>query len=276
MKSLIIGADGLVGMALARLLPGAIKTTHATHDITNGPAMMRLMSDVRPDVVYLAAAKTNVDACQDKRSAVVNVGGTMMVLRMCETFDCKLVWFSSGYVFDGESKTPYHEIHPTAPLQEYGRQKEMVELSMLRSKHPVLIIRTIGVFGDERGKKNFVKSVVASVTSNKTVMAPVDQFMNPVLSSDLAEITIGLVNGHWSGIYHVAGDATVSKYEFARMVADYMGREKMVKGVTSEEMHQRAPRPRMAALDCSVIQGRGFTVPSFEKGLERFLDSAYG
>lgn len=276
MKSLVIGADGLVGMALARLLPGATKTTHTTHDITDYHAMLKLVSDVRPDVVYLAAAKTNVDACQDKRSSAVNVSGTMMVLRLCEMFGCKLVWFSSGYVFDGQSKLPYGEIHPTAPLQEYGKQKEAVELAMLRSGHPVLIVRTIGVFGEERGKKNFVKSVVSTVTSNKTVMAPVDQYMNPILSSDLAETTIGLVNKSCYGIYHVAGDTTVSKYEFARMVADYMGREKLVEGVMSEDMHQRAPRPRMAALDCSVIHERGFTVPSFEKGLERFLDAEYG
>lgn len=278
MKSLVIGADGQVGMALARLLPGATKTTHATLDITNYHAVLKVLSDVRPDVVYLAAAKTNVDACQDKRnnSSAVNVTGTMIVLHLCEMFGCKLVWFSSGYVFDGNSKTPYGEIHPTAPLQEYGKQKEAIELAILSTGDPALIVRTIGVFGEERGKKNFVKSVVSSVTSNKIVMAPIDQYMNPVLSSDLAEITIGLVNRHCNGIYHVAGDTTVNKFEFARMVADYMGREKMVEGVMSEDMHQRAPRPRMAALDCSVIQELGFTVPSFEKGLERFLDSEYG
>lgn len=262
-------------MALARQLPGAIKTTHETHDITDYSKMFRLFSELRPDTVYLAAAKTNVDACQDKKTSVVNVGGTIMVLRLCEMFDSKLVWFSSGYVFNGLNKVPYDELHPTDPIQEYGKQKAAVEQAMIHSGHKVLIIRTVGVFGEERGKKNFVKGVVSSVTANKKVFAPIDQYMNPISSRDLAEITIGLARNCF-GIYHVAGDETVSKYDFARRVADYVGREKMVEGVMSENMKQKAPRPRMAALDCSVMAEKGYAVPSFEKGLESFLDAEYG
>lgn len=275
MKPLVLGADGLVGMALSRQLTGGVKATHDMLDITDYDKMFHLFSELRPDIVYLAAAKTNVDACQDKKSAAVNVGGTIMTLRLCEMFDSKLVWFSSGYVFDGQSKKPYDELQMTGPLQEYGKQKEAVEQAMLSSGHKVLIIRTIGVFGEERGKKNFAKSVATSVTSGKKVFAPIDQYMNPISAQDLAEITIGLAR-HSFGIYHVAGDEVVSKYDYARRVADFMGREKMVEGVMSSDMKQRALRPRMAALDCSVMEEKGFAVPSFEKGLERFLESEYG
>lgn len=276
MKTLILGAGGLVGAALARLMPSATKTSHDTLDITRYDDMFRVFSEVRPDVVYLAAAKTNVDACEDRKSGDVNVSATIMTLRLCEMFDSKLVWFSSGYVFNGLSKIPYDELHPTDPIQNYGRQKVAVEDAMVHSGHNILIIRTIGVFGEEQGKKNFVKSVTSSVTSGKKVFAPIDQYMNPILASDLAETTIGLVSRNSYGIYHVAGDETISKYEFAHTVAAYFGKEKMVEGVTSDQMKQRAARPRMGALDCSALSDKGFYAPSFEKGLSRFLDSEYG
>lgn len=275
MKSLIIGADGLVGQALARQMPSALKTTHETLDITNYNSLFKLFSDERPGTVYLAAAITNVDACQDASTGATNVGGTTLVLRLCEMFDAKLVWFSSGYVFDGKSKAPYTEQDECNPIQNYGIQKRTVERTILNSKHNALVIRTIGVFGEERGNKNFVKSVAASVTTRKKVFAPTDQYMNPISSYNLATITIGLAQ-HQTGVWHVAGDETVSKYEFAARVAGYFGKEKLVEGVTSDKLKQKAPRPRMGALDCSELGRVMWAAPSFQKGLMGFLEAEYG
>lgn len=276
MSDIILGADGLVGHALGRVNISAHRYTHDMLDITDYSAMLNAFDLQRPKVAYLCAANANVDACEDKKTDAVNVGATIMTLRLCEMFDTKLVWFSSSYVFNGLSRVPYEESHPTDPVQHYGYQKETVERHILHSGHRALIVRTVGVYGTERRSKNFVKSVAQSVSANKKVFAPIDQYMNPIYAVDLAELTVRLAQKYY-GIWHVAGDETVSKYDFAVEVAKFFGKERMVEGVTSDALPQKANRPRMGALDCSELsQHLGVGCPSLTSRLHQFLENEYG
>lgn len=273
--NVIFGSDGMIGRALARQMPDALRYNRSQVDICDYSQMFSLFSEHRPQVLFLAAANSNVDACEDVNTGKVNVAGTLLVLRLCEMFDTKLVWFSSSYVFNGLSRVPYEEQTPTDPVQNYGRQKEKVEQEILHGHTPNLIVRTVGVFGNEIGNKNFVKSVAASVTTRRKVFAPTDQYMNPIFSNDLANIVVGL-SRHHTGIFHVAGDQCVSKYEYAVQVAKWFSKEHMVEGVTSDKVKRKVPRPRMACLDCGEIGLLGYSIPSFTVGLSQFLESEYG
>ena len=121
-----------------------------------------------------------------------------------------------------------------------------------------------------------VKSVAQAVTSRKTVVAPVDQYMNPIYAVDLAELTVRIAQ-KFNGIWHVAGDETVSKYDFAMEIAKYFGKERLVEGVTSDKLKYRAPRPNMGALDCSELsQHLGVGCPKLSVRLNQFLEAEYG
>lgn len=275
MSDLIFGSSGLVGRALHRAADKAFGIPHDMVDINDYTSMLQVFETHRPKIVYLAAANSNVDACEDKRTDAVNVGGTIMCLRLCEMFDAKLVWFSSSYVFNGLSRVPYNEQHPTDPVQHYGVQKETVERHILHSGHKALIVRTVGVFGSEQGNKNFVKQVATSVSANKKVFAPADQYMNPIYAVDLAELTIKLAQKYY-GIWHVAGDDVVSKYDFAREIARFFGKERMVEAVTSDKIKQKAARPSMGALDCTeMCQHLKVGSPGLLARLNTFLDGEY-
>lgn len=278
MKSLIIGSRGLVGSALARQIPNAIhgipveaKEPNARYtDITKYESLFKVFSNERPDVVYLPAAIAHVDRCEESHGTdVVNVRGAITVLRLCESFGAKLVYFSSSYVFDGKKKTPYTIQDETFPINYYGKQKETVENTILASDAKFVIIRTVGVFGTERLKKNFAKQVISVIFSSKKVFVPNDQFMNPILSNDLARISIRLADKH-QGIFHVAGDTCLSKYEFAVKIAEKFGLEKLIIPKTTEEMQQKAPRPKNGCLNCDSLKELGLFVPSFDEGLTRF------
>jgi dTDP-4-dehydrorhamnose reductase len=282
MKSLIIGAQGLVGSALAKQLPDALlgipmeptKKNQVYTDLLRYESLLKVFDQHRPDVVYLPAYITNVDKCEDFGTNSVNIRGAITVLRLCEQFNSKFVFFSSSYVFDGQEKEPYRVQHETCPIQNYGIQKETVERAALKSDAKMLIVRTVGVFGEERRKKNFAKQVISAVFAGRQVFSPTDQFMNPVLSTDLAKTTIRLAEKH-NGLYHVAGDECVSKFEFAKRVARYFHLENLVVGVSTEEMKQRAPRPKMGGLNCNTLVDVGMKIPSFQGGLLHFLEMNY-
>jgi len=282
MKSLIIGANGMVGTALSRQLPNAIKTVRLPDpvptrfelyaDITKYETLFPVFANYRPEVVYLAAANTNVDKCESLETNVTNVRGPTQILRLCEQFGSKLVFFSSPYVFNGKSEWPYDIAEETAPINNYGMQKELVEQLILKSSLRFVIIRTVGVFGFDRERKNFVNRVSDTVNTGKKVYAPSDQVMNPISSSDLARIAVQLAKDE-QGIFHVAGDACVSKYEFARTVADYFDHKNLIVPRTSEQMKQKAARPKMGCLDCHELEVLGIQIPNFYKSLYLFLDA---
>lgn len=280
MRSLIIGARGLVGSALKKRLPDALggiaieSGEFAYVDVTKYETLFKVFSTFRPEIVYLSAAIAHVDKCEDFGTSVVNVKGALTVLRLCESFNAKLVWFSSSYVFDGDKKTPYTVLDDTNPVNNYGKQKVTVENLILDSEAKFLIVRTVGVYGEERTKKNFAKQVISSIFRGQKVFAPNDQTMNPILSSDLARVTIKLAESH-TGIWHVAGDTRLTKYQFAKRIAGYFGYENLVESRSSEEMQQKAKRPKNGCLDCSELERIGIKIPSFDAGLVSFLGQEF-
>lgn len=282
MKTLIIGSQGLVGTALRKYIPDALcgvqmetsKKNERYLDILKYETLFKMFSEYRPDIVYLPAAIAHVDKCEDVSTNVVNVRGITTVLRLCEQFESKLVWFSSSYVFDGYSKEPYTVDAQTNPLNNYGKQKEAIERLILKSDANFIIIRTVGVFGEERRKKNFAKQVISAVFSGTKVIVPNDQYMNPILSNDLARIAVKLAD-KGKGLFHVAGDTCISKYDFAVRIAKYFSLDKLVISATSEEMKQRAIRPKMGCLDCSSLIKLGIEIPSLEQGMLKFLQLEY-
>src|SRR2546422_1286820 len=92
MRSLVIGASGQVGHHILRALVGqgqwAAGTCH-THpepglvplDLRDRDSVLSLVSDVAPDVVFLAASCTNVDYCEvnPQLAYTINVEGTKHV-----------------------------------------------------------------------------------------------------------------------------------------------------------------------------------------------------
>lgn len=282
MKSLIIGGRGLVGSALKRCIPDALvgisvepkEPDQVYTDITKYETLFKVFQNYRPQVVYLPAAIAHVDKCESHSTDVVNVKGAITVLRLCEAFDCKLVYFSSSYVFDGEKESPYTILDEPNPVNHYGEQKLTVENQILQSDIDFLIVRTVGVYGVERTKKNFAKQVISAIFSGKKVYAPNDQWMNPILSIDLARIVEKLAH-KYSGMWHVSGNECITKFEFAQRIAGYFGMESMVEPRTTEEMNQKARRPVNGCLDCSELSRNGFVIPDFNGGLVKFLAMEY-
>lgn len=293
----VIGANGLVGHALMRYLDvvGTFRNCkdnliegkkYEYLDITDKQKVEEFFVTHKPKKVFLAAANPWVDGCENPDTDKVNISGMTHIISNCGIYNSQLIFFSSSYVFDGESGVPYRHKDETFPINRYGRQKEQIE-KLIRNREDLqyLIIRTVGVFGHEGSPKNFVAQIQRAVKDNRKVYVPSDQTMNPVWSNDLARTTIHLSNRYSGEIFHVAGDKCLSKYEFAINVAFKLGCKKpheLIIGMKSEDMKSNNPslpmanRPKNGCLDCGQLQARALTIPHFEKGLWKFLAAEYG
>jgi len=246
-------------------------------DLTEKDKINVMFEKHKPKRVFLAAANPYVDGCENPETDKVNINGVSSVIENCGIYDAQVVFFSSSYVFNGKSQTPYKPHDLTEPINRYGRQKELIE-GLITSKDRLryLIIRTVGVFGKEGRAKNFVSQVTKAISENKRIRVPLDQTMNPIWSMDLARISIHLSDRYSNEVFHVAGDKCLSKYEWAIKIAYKAGYKKphdIVVGVESEEMKQMAIRPSNGCLDSHSLTARAMSVPNLEKGLAKFLDS---
>ena len=94
----------------------AVTTTpYVSMDITDSDAVDRIISEICPDVVIHCAAWTAVDMAEDddKVEAVrrVNAGGTQNIADACKAVDCKMLYLSTDYVFDGQGTEPWKPVN---------------------------------------------------------------------------------------------------------------------------------------------------------------------
>ena len=136
MKMLVTGAAGQLGHNIIKEAEKrgheAIGTdlgekwTGLQIDITDAEAVRQAIREIRPDIVYHCAAWTAVDAAEDAGEIVfkVNAQGTRNIAEACKETDCKMVYISTDYVFNGQGTEPWQpDCKNYAPLNVYGQSK---------------------------------------------------------------------------------------------------------------------------------------------------------
>lgn len=287
MKTVVFGANGLVGSALMHYLGDAVGTFHDSKDnlmegrcyewldITLKDKVEAFFALHKPNRVFIACANPYVDGCENPETDKVNLIGISRLVSLAKLYDAQCVFFSSSYVFEGTSQVPYKPKDETFPLNRYGRQKEIIERQIVSTEGlQYLIIRTVGVFGKEGRPKNFVDQIRRAVKENRKIIVPSDQTMNPIWSMDLAKTVVHLADRYGGETFHVSGNKCVSKYEWAVSIAYKLGCKKpheLIVGIKTDDAQQIANRPKNGCLDCNGLSAFAITIPSLEKGLEKYL-----
>ena len=77
-------------------------------DITDSAEVDKVITEVKPNIVILCAAWTAVDAAEDEENIpkvkAINVDGTQNIANVCKKLDCKMIYISTDYVFNGQRK----------------------------------------------------------------------------------------------------------------------------------------------------------------------------
>jgi dTDP-4-dehydrorhamnose reductase len=280
---LVIGASGLVG----RRLMGALQTRGATAvgtsasrpgaglrrlDIVDASQVDACLDDVRPRTVYLAAALTHVDFCEDHEDEArrINVLGPCVVAEAARRAGAKLVFYSTEYVFDGLDG-PYDEDAAPNPLSVYGRTKLEAENALRGILDDALIVRTTVVFGWDRQSKNFAMQIYDRVQRGLEMTIPDDQLGSPTWAGYLADASVRLVEKGASGVVNVVGRDIVTRTEFARaLVRVFGGGPELVIPVSTASLGQKAARPLRGGLRTGRLRALlGEEPPSLEESLER-------
>lgn len=295
MKTLVTGANGLLGQHLVALLvkegyevlatgrgkerlPQELAETLRYYDvdITDADAVHRLFDAEKPEIVVHTAAMTQIDECEleQERCETVNVQATAQLLLEAEAVSRHFIYLSTDFVFDGQ-KGNYAEDDHLNPVSWYGFTKVHAESVVETSEIDWTIVRTCLVYGNvlQGTRSNIITWVKQSLEQGKAIKVVNDQWRTPTYVEDLARGILLIIQQKATGIYHLSGKDKRTPYEMALATAAYTGLDaSLIEKVDASSFRQPAKRPPVTGFDISKAERElGYKPLSFEEGLRKLL-----
>ncbi|MCI8795675.1 MAG: dTDP-4-dehydrorhamnose reductase [Dorea sp.] len=255
-------------------------------DITDARAAEERIIEAKPDVVVHCAAWTAVDLAEDEdkvdKVRAINADGTRNIAEVCKKLDCKMVYISTDYVFDGQGTEAWDpDCKDYKPLNVYGETKLEGELAVADRLTKYFIVRIAWVFG--KSGKNFIKTMLNVGKTHDRITVVNDQIGTPTYTFDLARLLVDMIETEKYGYYHATNEGGyISWYDFTKEIfrqaveighQEYAEERISVVPVTTKEYGiSKAVRPFNSRLDRGKIAASGFEpLPSWQDALGRYL-----
>lgn len=269
--TILLGASGQLGTALARRLEDVTTPTRAEVDLgrVTRDSIARLIDSVGPAAVINCAAWTAVDAAEtaEREATAVNGIAVGLLAEAADERGIPFVTYSTDYVFDGAFDRPYREDDTPNPVNAYGRSKLVGEERALRHERS-LVIRTSWVQSGTH--PCFIRKMVELSRERGPMRVVDDQVGRPTFTEDLADATMAALRLGITGLVHVANSGVASWYELARETVALAGGDSQVEAIPSAEFQTAAERPSNSVLDLGRMEQLGIpALPSWETSLKR-------
>lgn len=281
MKVLVTGVKGQLGYDVVNELTKrghtAIGVDIDEMDITDKHSVQIVIEKTKPDAVIHCAAWTAVDLAEDEDKIAmvraVNTDGTRNIAEICKKLNCKMMYISTDYVFNGQGTEPWEpDCKDYEPLNVYGQTKLGGELAVANLLEKYFIVRIAWVFGVNGN--NFIKTMLNVGKKYDELTVVNDQIGTPTYTYDLARLLVDMIETKKYGYYHATNEGGyISWYDFACEIFKQAGYNTKVKPVTTEEYGlSKAKRPFNSRLDKSKLIENGFKpLPTWQDALSRYL-----
>ncbi|MCF7805028.1 MAG: SDR family oxidoreductase [Candidatus Marinimicrobia bacterium] len=293
-RLLITGISGFLGWNITRLKPkdweihGVYNTHHVSvpgvntiqTDLTGAEVLNELFRKVQPEAVIHAAAVSSPNECENDPEGArrINIDASIAIAELCLESSIPLVFTSTDLVFDGESP-PYAENTAPNPINIYGKHKAEAEQAIASQNPDALIVRLPLMFGDPGpASSNFYQYMRNQLEKGKSLTLFSDEHRT-MLSGMAAARGIFQLLGKASGVVHLPGPESVSRYEFGRILAEVFGfPEELIEPVSQRSTDHVAARPGDVSLQSHRAHQLGFNPPPLSEQLRecRILESLTG
>jgi dTDP-4-dehydrorhamnose reductase len=287
MKFLITGSSGLIGSQIVKDLINQNHIVYSCYhndlpfdgipvqlDLTNQSNIVQVIEEIMPDRIIHLAALTDVELCETNQDLAmeINSNATMYLAKQAAKHNIFFVYVSTDYVFNGINGMKKENDLPD-PLNFYGKSKLKGETLLTNVESKWCIARTSTPFGIHSTKNNFPLWVIKNLNMKKEISVLIDQFTSPTYVPNLSKMLIEIAMKQIDGIIHISGATRISRYDFAKLIADKLNFDKkLIIPTKMSQMDWKATRPSDSSLDVSfatkILNEKPYKI---DQSLELFL-----
>lgn len=241
MKIMVLGASGMLGNAMVRVLSenndcevfGTTRSGGASRffpseiavrlvagvDVENYDALVKAFAQVRPDIVIncIGLIKQLADANDPLLAIPINALLPHRLARLCDLSGSRLVHISTDCVFSG-NKGGYTEDDPSDAKDLYGKSKFLGEVV-----YPHTITLRTSIIGHElQSAHGLVDWFLSQQQQCKGFTKAIFSGLPTVVLARIIRDVV-IPRPELSGLYHVAA-RPISKYDLLRLVAEVYGK----------------------------------------------------
>lgn len=286
-RILITGVSGLLGINLAsetmnehnivgvdrgKLVNAPFQVIQK--DLTDLTSIQPLLDEVRPAWLINCAALADLDACEDQpdRAKTLNTELPAELAKACKTRGISMVHISTDAVFDGQKGEFYTEQDQPNPLNIYAKTKLDGEKAVA-AENPSAIITRVNFYGwSLGGKRSLGEFFYNNLANNKSMSGFTDAIFCPMLVNHTARILVKMLKQGLTGLYHLVGSQSMSKYQFGVEVARKFNLKEA--GISPRSIHtsnlsaKRSHNLSLSTNKLSTVLGE--PMPEFSAGLDEF------
>ena len=234
--------------------------------------------DENINIILNTAAYTDVNSAEIEREKadIVNTFAVKNLVELSEKYNCKLIHFSTDYVYNSFNKIPIKEKSIANPINYYGKSKRNGEIFIEQSTSESIIIRTSWLYSSHG--KNFVNTIIQKAKNNENINVVSDQFGCPTYAKDLALDTMKILKSNMKlnfdgKIYNYSNLGYTNWSDFAKEIIKISNLNCNVKEVTSDFFKDTVIRPMYSITDKNkIISNFGLNIPYWKESLRNFFN----
>lgn len=283
MKILITGARGQLGSEFMHIAKAFkehrfVFADREALDITNEKIVANSIQKYQPDFLINTAAYTAVDKAEEQADLAksVNEQAPSYLAKHCFRLGCKLIHYSTDYVYNQSTNKPLTEDNEVNPSGIYAKTKLAGEHSIIKECPSSIIIRTSWVYSSFGN--NFVKTMIRLGKGRDSLNIVNDQIGTPTYAKDIAITTMSLIsnishpNFNKYGVYNYSNEGVTNWADFAKTIFELEKIECEVYPISTKEYGAAADRPLWSVLSKDKIKRNfGIKIPHWETSLKKCL-----
>jgi len=282
MKNILVtGCDGQLGsefIDLAYMYPNLnFFFKNKELDITFKKEIEYFLKENNINFIINTAAYTDVNKAEVERDKadLINEKGLKNLVELSEKYNCKLIHYSTDYVYNGKDREPISENEKVNPLNYYGISKRNGEVFVEESTIESIVIRTSWLYSNFGN--NFVNSILKKIDNHEKIFVVNDQFGCPTYARDLALDTIKIINSKikldkHGKIYNYSNLGYTNWSNFAKKIIELSGIDYKVHDVPSDFFKSEANRPKFSITDKSkIINVFNLKIQKWDESLKTYL-----
>jgi dTDP-4-dehydrorhamnose reductase len=277
----ITGAGGLIGNYLvrsaSRYAPGTtvVALTRDLLDLTDASAVRAMFRLQEPEIIIHCAALSRSPECEANPALAhkLNVEVTARLVELAAAIP--LIFLSTDLVFDGHLGN-YDETVPVSPLGVYAETKAAAEPIILANPKHTVIRLSLNGGTSPTGDRGFNEQMRRAWRAGQPVRLFTDEFRSPISAEVTARAIWELAAGNEPGLYHVAGNERLSRWQIGRLLASRWPESNPQIEAASLKDYRGAPRAPDTSLNCTKAQKLlSFPLPGLTEWLAAHPDETF-